>query len=277
MDDDGRFDRSTPREPNPSTAHDPRVSLRSPPVAPPPALPPPPRDAAQHEAPVQFESEPQTLSAFRANEGSAKRLERLRDLFDSLPVPDHAHQHPSASTLDDRPIQDLKTQYAQELYKKCSGCSPSSSAVLDDKAETAVRWSEFEKYAEEKEKELWRLFVELDVDGDMRLRQGEVREACKRAGVVLKDGELNQFIDAVGGDGEISFEAWRDTFLVRFPLILCSLRATDASYMTATPSSDLDDGNLPILAYPSSESTLNVPTYARWRWSVLSYLSCIFS
>ena len=193
------FDRKTTSPPIPLNSHDPRLSLRDP--LPAPAVPP----ELQHTPPVQFESEPQTLSAFRANEGSAKRLQRLKHLFESIPLPDHEHYHPSTSTLDSRNDEpgkeDLKSQYAHELYKKCSGCSPSSSTILDDKAETAVRWTEFEKYAEEKEKELWRLFVELDVDGDMRLRQGEVKEACKRAGVVLKDGELGQFIDAVGGDG----------------------------------------------------------------------------
>ena len=264
------FDLTTSPSPKTSTSHDPRVSLRPSPPALPADPPPPPLAYAD---PVHFESEPQTLSAFRANEGDAKRLERLRDLFDSIPVP---HHHPSTSTLDSRGDEagqeDLRTQYAQELYKKCSGCQPSSTAVLDTKAETAVRWTEFEKYAEEKEKELWRLFVELDVDGDMRLRQGEVREACKRAGVVLKDGELNQFIDAVGGDGEISFEAWRDTFLVRS--IVSALRYRAHTFLpVATTSSNLDDGDLPLLAYSSRKSSLHVPTHSRWRWSVQHSLS----
>jgi solute carrier family 25 phosphate transporter 23/24/25/41 len=83
-------------------------------------------------------------------------------------------------------------------------------------ASVAVRWTAFERYAEEKERELWRLFVELDVDGDMRLRKEEVREACKRAGVEVQDGTLEEFIRAVdkNNDGAISFDEWRDFLLV---------------------------------------------------------------
>lgn len=112
--------------------------------------------------------------------------------------------------------------YARELWGKCSGAS-NALCLTEGKdpkgaaAAKAVRWTAFEKYAEEKEKELWRLFVELDVDGDMRLRKPEVREACKRAGVEIKERTLDDFIRAVNknGDGAISFDEWRDFLLVR--------------------------------------------------------------
>lgn len=60
------------------------------------------------------------------------------------------------------------------------------------------------------------MFVELDVDGDMRLRKVEVREACRRAGVEVKDAVLDDFIRAVdqNNDGAISFDEWRDFLLV---------------------------------------------------------------
>ncbi|KAK4695810.1 hypothetical protein P7C70_g8485, partial [Phenoliferia sp. Uapishka_3] len=82
----------------------------------------------------------------------------------------------------------------------------------------AVRWSAFEKYAEEKEKELWRVFVEVDVDGDMRLKKDEVRQACKKAGLEVKEAMLDDFVRAVdkNNDGVISFDEWRD-FLLLLP------------------------------------------------------------
>ena len=85
--------------------------------------------------------------------------------------------------------------YAKELWGKCSGnalCLAEGKAAAAEAK--AVRWSAFEKYAEEKEKELWRLFVELDVDGDMRLRKEEVREACKRAGVEIKERDRKSVV-----------------------------------------------------------------------------------
>lgn len=219
------FELTTSAPPAPSVS-DPRLSLRPPSPHPTPSLP---EDVPPH----QFEDEPQTLSAFRANEGTAKRLSRLRGLFDSIPIPSGSTgpSKPSTSALPTLPAQDedarreeLRKQYAQELYGKCSACNVRDQDEVQDvnwndkaakAAQTLERWTAFEKYAEEKEKELWRLFVELDVDGDMRLRREEVREACNRAGVEIKEGTLGEFIDAVGGDGAISFEEWRDTFLVR--------------------------------------------------------------
>lgn len=82
----------------------------------------------------------------------------------------------------------------------------------------AARWNAFERYAEAKEKELWRVFVELDSDGDMRLRRTEVAEACRRAGIQVREATLDDFIRTVdkSGDGAISFEEWRD-FLLLLP------------------------------------------------------------
>ena len=204
---------SSPPPPSPT---DPRVSLRP--------LPPP-------EDPPATSEEPQTLSAFHASEGPVQRLSRLRSLFESIPAPPPS---PTASTSalpaeegekeeEERRREENRRVYAKELWGKCSGnalCLAEGKAAAAEAK--AVRWSAFEKYAEEKEKELWRLFVELDVDGDMRLRKEEVREACKRAGVEIKERTLDDFIRAVdkNGDGAISFDEWRDFLLVR---LSCSL------------------------------------------------------
>lgn len=190
---------SAPPHPSPS---DPRVSLRPP-------------------APHLYTDNPQTLSAFRDSEGPARRQSRLRSLFDSIPAPSPPSS-PAASTStlpdehdEEEKREELRKLYARELWKKCAGAVPHA---MTDEAK-AVRWTAFEKYAEEKERELWKVFVELDVDGDMRLKKAEVREACKRAGVEVKEATLGEFVRAVdrNGDGEISFDEWRDFLLVSLP------------------------------------------------------------
>lgn len=185
-------------------------------------------------------AQPSTLSEFRETEGSAKRLSHLRRLFDTIPIA--APSPPSSPETVNTALPELEQEerrcevdrkiYARELWRKCNGHdSPNSSMSLRPPEEqdgqpkpepaplptAAARWNAFERYAEEKEKELWRVFVELDSDGDMHLRRSEVAEACRRAGVQVKDSTLDGFIRAVdaSGDGAISFEEWRDFLLVR--------------------------------------------------------------
>ncbi|SCV73638.1 BQ2448_6068 [Microbotryum intermedium] len=164
---------------------------------------------------------------------------------------------PSASQQADQDARDRKT-YARELWCKCNdlpGSSLNSAAAASTAttasplgtdaslvttstsasapseptktprstpstpiASAAARWSAFEKYAEEKEKELWKVFVEFDSDQDMKLRVPEVRQACKRAGLEIKDGILDDFMKTVDkdGDGAISFAEWRN-FLLLLP------------------------------------------------------------
>ncbi|ORY83515.1 mitochondrial carrier domain-containing protein [Leucosporidium creatinivorum] len=191
------------------SAGDPRVSLRTPP-------PTSPNDTdSESTADGDNSGEPSTLSEFREAEDPAKRLSRLRRLFDTISMPAPSPpSSPAASTSalpepekdEERRLEADRKIYARELWRN----TPVASA--------AVRWTAFERYAEEKEKELWRVFVELDVDGDMRLRKEEVREACRRAGVEVKDSMLEEFIRAVdkNNDGAISFDEWRD-FLLLLP------------------------------------------------------------
>ncbi|KAM0789974.1 hypothetical protein ACM66B_005307 [Microbotryomycetes sp. NB124-2] len=163
-----------------------------------------------------------------------------------------AHPEASTSTLpdsssssDERQREADRSLYARELWGQCSSSSqsppPTSYSANDaDKpkvaasssssspasstppppaplSSVAARWTAFEKYADEKERELWRAFVEMDKDGDMRLRKDEVREACRRAGVqVTDDATIDEFIRNVSrdGNGAISFQEWRNFFLL---------------------------------------------------------------
>ncbi|GAA5871443.1 hypothetical protein JCM1840_002896 [Sporobolomyces johnsonii] len=216
----------------PLAADDPRVSLRTPPPTP-PHLDAPPTSSSE---------EPQTLSEYRAAEGSIQRLSRLRALFESIPAPSPPSS-PVASTSALPTIEPTteaercaaeRKIYTRELWKKCgatvaasmsptpssSAESPASAALEKDRqaALAAVRWKAFEQYADEKENELWKVFCELDEDGDMRLKREEVQEACRRAGVEVKEATLDGFVRAVdrNGDGVISFDEWRD-FLLLLP------------------------------------------------------------
>ncbi|GAA5852268.1 hypothetical protein JCM9279_002483 [Rhodotorula babjevae] len=232
---------------------DPSVSLRAPLPPPSPYCPLSSRTAVDHDP------EPATLTEFRDNEGPAKRLSRLRSLFDSLPAPSppsspastssalppeqpQPQQQPQPapsdpSTHEQRCAQDRRN-YTRELWRKCGASvaasvapvavPPGSSAppqvgspALERQRQAAlaaVRWKAFEQYADDKERELWRAFVDLDRDGDMRLRAGEVREACRRAGIEVKEQAIDDFVRAVdrNGDGFISFDEWRD-FLLLLP------------------------------------------------------------
>lgn len=267
------------------SAGDPRVSLRTPP-------PSSPNDTdSESTAEGDNAGEPATLSEFRDAEDPAKRLSRLRRLFDTISMPSPSPPSspvPSTSALpeperdEERRLEADRKIYARELWRKCNGQpSPSGSAPCKDgllagdlredsrpatpsgastpAASAAVRWTAFERYADEKEKELWRVFVELDVDGDMRLRKEEVREACRRAGVQVKDSMLEEFIRAVdqNNDGAISFDEWRD-----FLLVSCSTpppRCRTLTFAsTAPPSADLHVRDLQVLPDAPPTSTVDV-------------------
>ncbi|GAA6009677.1 uncharacterized protein JCM10292_003888 [Rhodotorula paludigena] len=236
---------TTPVAP-PPPKDDPRVSLRNADPLPPPYSGIPPAAATA----ADFGDEPSTLSEFRESEGDARRLTRLRSLFESIPAPSPPTS-PVASTSalpaeepteEQRCAQDRRA-YTRELWRKCGAAvaasvapvvSPASPAAQSagtssttgspeterqrQAALAAVRWKAFEQYAEEKERELWRAFCDLDRDGDMRLKRNEVREACKRAGIDVQERAIDEFIRAVdrNGDGAISFDEWRD-FLLLLP------------------------------------------------------------
>jgi hypothetical protein len=194
------------------------------------------------------------FNQFKAAEGSTGRAKRLRTLFDSIPIPTTPSSSPSLPILlfdssdivnsiknnnivpnDEQSREEERKSYALELWRKCGHCDPSSSSPSSSslpsyssstssasasssshKEEVHLRWQAFEKYAEEKEKELWRLFVELDQDGDMRLGKDDLRIACARGGVDLNEKNLQEFVDSLdrGHNGSITFEEWRDSFIL---------------------------------------------------------------
>lgn len=205
---------------NKYTPDDPRVSLR--PVA------------ASKAA--NSTGEPTTLSAFREREGSSQRLSRLQRLFESIKPPSSqststAPEASTSSKLDEtkdeqeerKRREENRKVYARELWGKCTiGCESATAAGQGGETGKLVRWNQFEKYADEKERELWNVFKDFDIDGDMKLRIADVREACSRAGFQVNETTLEGFMQEVdkNKDGYITFGEWRDFLLVRF---LCFL------------------------------------------------------
>ncbi|PWN48265.1 mitochondrial carrier [Violaceomyces palustris] len=68
--------------------------------------------------------------------------------------------------------------------------------VEDDGGERQrqIEWEGFLAYAESKERELFKIFAELDKNGDMRLDVSEIRTALDRAGIELPPVSLDDFI-----------------------------------------------------------------------------------
>lgn len=216
----------------PHDISDPRLSLRA--AADPSLLP---SDGINQADDPNGARSNRTINEFRKREGRTERTSRLRSLFNSIPLP---RSNPIASTSvlssKSRPDEESRREedrelYARELWHKCSHSTASSpcsssttlpsvsthpSATTTETVEGDIRWEAFEKYAEEKESELFTLFVSLDKDGDMRLRKEDVQEACKRAGVILENETLDEFVRALdkNNDGQIAFEEWRDCFLL---------------------------------------------------------------
>ncbi|GAA5913797.1 hypothetical protein JCM6882_007702 [Rhodosporidiobolus microsporus] len=127
------------------------------------------------------------------------------------------------------PVPSSPSSSSAPLPSPSSSSPPASSSPspsLDAERQSALRalrWTAFQSYADEKEAELWSSFCALDQDGDHRIGVGEVREACRRAGIELPKGEegersVREFVRHVDrdGDGVISFDEWRD-FLLLLP------------------------------------------------------------
>ncbi|CDW96006.1 hypothetical protein [Sporisorium scitamineum] len=95
-----------------------------------------------------------------------------------------------------------------------------------------IEWEGFLAYAENKERELYKIFVELDKNGDMRLDVQEIHTALDRAGIDVPQISLDDFVASltstrtsahVSGDKTyVTFPEFRDYLLLlpRKPSVL---------------------------------------------------------
>ncbi|KAI5795556.1 mitochondrial carrier domain-containing protein [Geopyxis carbonaria] len=90
--------------------------------------------------------------------------------------------------------------------------------AVDTSKDGLIQFSEFRSFFASAERELWRIFRSVDVDGNGRIDKAELRSSLDRAGIVVDPGRLEEFFGSIdkNNDGEISFEEWRD-FLMFMP------------------------------------------------------------
>ncbi|CAG8482088.1 11990_t:CDS:1 [Acaulospora colombiana] len=110
-------------------------------------------------------------------ETETQRIERIKKLFDEF---DYEKTGVLARNNIQRGLKKFRNhparkKYASELLKRC-----------DTSADGVVDFAEFKAFVEEKEKELWRLFVQIDRSHDMRLQPEELEVALKKAGEMIQ-------------------------------------------------------------------------------------------
>ncbi|PKY42507.1 mitochondrial carrier [Rhizophagus irregularis] len=151
-----------------------------------------------------------SLSALSQNsESEIERISRIRKLFEELDydktgVLERKNILKGLNRLKNHPS---KKKYASELLQRCD---VSSDGVVD--------FNEFKAFVEEKEKELFKLFLEIDKSNDMKLQPEELEIALRKSGINCTQAELKKFINTMDKDqnGVIDFSEWRD-FLLLLP------------------------------------------------------------
>ncbi|KAH6688387.1 calcium-binding mitochondrial carrier [Plectosphaerella plurivora] len=90
---------------------------------------------------------------------------------------------------------------------------------LDDNSDGKIDFDEFRTFVEETEKKLLLLFHTIDRDQNGKLDKAELREAFRKAGLVVPNRKLDAFFNDIdyNNDGYISFGEWRD-FLLFMPV-----------------------------------------------------------
>ncbi|TIA92360.1 hypothetical protein E3P99_00654 [Wallemia hederae] len=124
-----------------------------------------------------------SLADYRRREGASARKQRLKKVWHSLPANKSIPIH---------------SNYDLELLNSNRS------------------WSQFCQYAFNKESQLWNIYKQLDVNGDMKLDKHELRVALKKASINLDDDSFNKFFSTLDQDnsGVIEFADFRDYLLL---------------------------------------------------------------
>ncbi|KAG6331864.1 hypothetical protein ID866_7231 [Astraeus odoratus] len=166
---------------------------------------------------------PHSLLEFREQEGQENRERRLYDIWKRLPNSSYrgsdgvaTRPSPPRDTLtSDEGTEAMRKIYEDELLGRCCG----GGHTMEGRS-THIRWSEFRKYAESKEAELWSIFHdELDLDGNGHLDSEELWIALRKAGIQLSPSSLAEFITYLTlspHSHAIGFREFRD-FLLLLP------------------------------------------------------------
>ncbi|KAH7914187.1 mitochondrial carrier [Hygrophoropsis aurantiaca] len=170
--------------------------------------------------PSPYHPLPHSLLEFREQEGKVRREHRLRELWNQLPKSQHDPAcvevvqaiQPGQALTRDR-AEEMKRVYEDELIGRCVGHAANERP-------NHIRWTEFRRYAESKEAELWSIFHdELDLDGNGHLDAEELSVALGKAGIRLLPTTLVDFMTSLTSSPHshaISFREFRD-FLILLP------------------------------------------------------------
>ncbi|CAI0449778.1 unnamed protein product [Linum tenue] len=141
-------------------------------------------------------------------ETKEERDVRIRSLFNFFDVGnagylDYAQIETGLSALQIPP----EYKYARDLLKVC-----------DANRDGRVDYTEFKRYMDDKELELYRIFEAIDVEHNGCILPEELWDALVKSGIQIDDEELARFVEHVDkdNDGIITFEEWRD-FLLLYP------------------------------------------------------------
>ena len=146
-----------------------------------------------------------------SGESRKRRDERIRRLFDTLDV----RKRGRICSIDelrrgleklDHPLKDAD-RLLHEVFDH-----------IDSGNDGAITHDEFHDFVLETEDKLRRLFRQLDVLNQGRLKKFEIQRALHKAGVHSSDANMRALFNAMdrNDDGYITFEEWRD-FLLFLP------------------------------------------------------------
>ncbi|KAI8373663.1 mitochondrial carrier domain-containing protein [Blakeslea trispora] len=143
------------------------------------------------------------------DEKAAEREARIKSLFESLDLKGRGYLDAEAILGGFLKLTHLPahTRYATDLL-----------AICDTAQDGIIDYQEFRTYVLEKEKELWRLFSEINKSGDHRIHPSELESALKNAGIHVTNQDIEDFMQVIDteGNGYIDFQEWRD-FLLLLP------------------------------------------------------------
>ncbi|KXS21714.1 mitochondrial carrier [Gonapodya prolifera JEL478] len=163
-------------------------------------------------------SMPRTLSEVIAREDPVKRGNMVTSLWQQIDtdrsgfltlselkafleqLSSSASKKASATTRDNLPNIEL---LATELLESA-----------DTSGDELVGYAEFEDFLLRKEKDLYRIFQETDIDGSGYLSKSEVKEVLEKAGLTVADQDVAQFFHILDKDrsGTLDFYELRDAF-----------------------------------------------------------------
>lgn len=122
------------------------------------------------------------------DEKAAEREARIQNLFNSLDSKGRGYLDAEAILGGFLKLTHLPahSRYASDLLER-----------LDTAQDGVIDYQEFRTYVLEKEKELWRLFAEIDKSGDYRLQPEDLGNALEAAGIHVTDQDIENFMQVI--------------------------------------------------------------------------------